>query len=106
MDYISIEIPDMNDSVSRIVLNGTVYLIRFTYTDTKDYWKFGIYSSTNEPILVGAKIVPNFPLNLFCAASGLPDGIFGAVSNNDRIGRQDFVNGDAEFRFYPVSFED
>lgn len=34
MEYIVIEVPDMNDSVSRIVLNRKQYLIRFTYNDT------------------------------------------------------------------------
>ena len=34
MDYITIEVPDMNDSVSRIVLNNTAYQIRFTWNDT------------------------------------------------------------------------
>lgn len=36
MDYTIIEVPDMNDSVSRVVLSGTAYLIRFTYNDSKD----------------------------------------------------------------------
>lgn len=40
MEYTIITVPDMNDSVSRIVLNGTAYLIRFTYNDTKDYLEF------------------------------------------------------------------
>ena len=43
MDYTIIEVPDMNDSVSRVVLSGTAYLIRFTYNDSKDYWKFSLY---------------------------------------------------------------
>ena len=34
MDYIIIEVPDMNDSVSRIALNGKQYQLRFTYNDT------------------------------------------------------------------------
>ena len=34
MDAIVIEVPDMNDSVSRITLLGTQYQIRFTYNDT------------------------------------------------------------------------
>ncbi len=102
MDYTIIEVPDMNDSVSRLVLNGIAYLIRFTYNDTKEYWKFGLYTSQNEPILVGVKIVPNFPLNLFYGLSGLPKGIFGAMSKLERIGRQDFLNGNASFIFCPV----
>ena len=53
MDYTIIEVPDMNDSVSRVVLSGTAYLIRFTYNDSKDYWKFSLYDSQNVPIVLG-----------------------------------------------------
>ena len=35
--------PDMHDSFSRVVLNNTEYLIRFTYNDTGDYCTFGLY---------------------------------------------------------------
>lgn len=102
MEYVIIEVPDKNDSISRIVLNGTAYLIRFTYNDTKDYWKFGLYTSQSEPILVGAKIVPGFPLNVFYGISALPDGIFGVISKREHIGRNDFVEGKAQFIFCPV----
>lgn len=101
MDYIVIEVPDMNDSVSRIVLNGTAYHIRFTYNDTGDYWKFGLYTTKDEPIVVGCKIVPNFPLNASYRESNLPSGVFCVVTKLDRIGRQDFVNGKAKFYFCP-----
>lgn len=102
MEYTIIEVPDMNDSVSRVVLNGTAYYIRFTYNDTHEYWKFGLYDSQNNPIVIGMKVVPNFPLNLFYGANGLPDGVFVAKSKKERIGREDFVNGNAEFIFCPV----
>jgi len=45
MEYIIIEVPDMNDSISRIVLNGTAYMLRFSYNDTCDYWKFSLYTT-------------------------------------------------------------
>ena len=45
MEYIVINVPDMNDSVSRIVLDGKAYLIRFTYNDTCDYWKFSLLTT-------------------------------------------------------------
>ena len=105
MDYTIIEVPDMNDSMSRIVLNGTVYYIRFTYNDTGDYWKFGLYNYLSEPIVLGIKIVPSFPLNVFYGVTKLPDGVFGAKSNLDRIGRNDFKNGKAEFIFIPAKIE-
>ena len=104
MDYIIIEVPDMNDSSSRIVLNGVPYFIRFTYNDTCDYWKFSLYNSLNEPIVLGIKIVPRFPLNVFYGVTRLPDGIFGVFTNLDRIGRNDFKDGKAKFIFAPVHF--
>lgn len=102
MEYIIIEVPDKNDSMSRIVLKDKSYQIRFTYNDTKDYWKFSLYTAQNEPIVVGIKIVPQFPLNVFYGVTRLPDGVFGVMTNLDRIGRKDFANGNAKFIFCPV----
>ena len=105
MDYTIIEVPDMNDSVSRVVLNNTAYLIRFTWNDTGGYWKFGIYDTQSEPIVIGVKIVPRFPLNVFYGVTKLPDGIFGVMTKLARIGRNDFVDGNASFIFCPVEIE-
>ena len=102
MEYTVIEVPDLNDSISRIVLSGTAYLIRFTYNDTGDYWKFSLYNSQSEPIILGIKIVPNFPLNLFFGVTRLPFGVFGVKTKLDRIGRAAFRNGEAKFIFCPL----
>lgn len=42
MEYTIIEVPDLNDSMSRVVLNGKAYLIRFTWNDRGGFWKFGL----------------------------------------------------------------
>lgn len=105
MDYIIIEVPDMNDSTSRVVLAGIPYQIRFTYNDTKDYWKFSLYNAQSEPIALGIKIVPQFPLNLFHGLSKLPSGVFGVMTKLGRVGRNDFVSGNAQFIFCPVESE-
>ncbi|WP_337937744.1 phage baseplate plug family protein [Anaerotignum faecicola] len=102
MEYTIIEVPDMNDSVSRIVLNDTVYFIRFTYNDTADYWKVSLYDAQNEPIVLGIKIVPRFPLNTFYPVSKLPDGIFAVITQLDHVGRNDFVEDKAQFIFCPL----
>lgn len=104
IEYIVIEVPDLNDSISRIVLNGTAYYIRFTYNDTGDYWKFGLYTTKEEPVVIGIKIVPRFPLNLFFGVTKLPDGMFGVMTKLDRIGRDDFKNGNAKFIFCPIEY--
>lgn len=106
MELIVIEVPDMNDSLSRIVLNGKAYFIRFSWNETGGYWKFGLYNTQNDPIVIGIKIVPRFPLNLFYGVTKLPDGVFGVQTKLSRIGRRDFVDGKAQFVFCPVVIEE
>ncbi|MCD8397529.1 MAG: hypothetical protein LUD12_10200 [Lachnospiraceae bacterium] len=106
MDYIIIEVPDMNDSISRITLDDVDYQIRFTYNDTQDYWSFGLYDDQGDPIAIGIKIVPRAPLNLFFGVNELPDGVFGVLSNLDRIGHDDFKDGNAKFIYAPVDMGD
>lgn len=103
MEYIVITVPDMNDSVSRVVLKGKQYLIRFTYNDTGGYWCFGLSDALGAPIVTGVKIVPRFPLNVFYyAMAELPIGVFGVMTELDKVGRKDFVDGKAKFIFAPV----
>lgn len=103
MDYIIIEVPDMNDSVSRVVLNGKQYLIRFTYNDTGEYWRFGLSDALGNQIITGVKIVPRFPLNVFyCGVTEMPKGVFGVMTKLDKVGRMDFREGRASFIFAPV----
>lgn len=106
MEYTIIEVPDMNDSLSRLVLNGTFYQIRFTYNDTNDYWTFGLYDDQDSPVALGIKIVPGMVLNMFLGRIELPKGVFGVLTELDRIGRYDFVNGKAQFVFVPAETED
>ena len=103
MDYIIIEVPDKNDSVSRIALSGKPYLIRFTYSDTCDCWSFGLADALGTPIRCGIKIVPRMPLNLYCGTTDMPRGVFGVLSDLERIGRRDFVDGRAKFIYAPLS---
>jgi len=95
----TITVPDMNDSFSRLTLDMEVYLIRFTWNDTAERWSFGLYTRQREPIAVGIKIVPSFPLNLQIVDSRFPLGVFGVISRNGIIGRDDFKNGLASFVF-------
>lgn len=104
MDFSIIEVPDMNDSISRIVLAGKQYLLRFTYNDTGGYWCFGLSDSLGNIILSGVKIVPSFPLNLFYySVAEMPAGVFGVLTELDKIGRNDFKDGKAKFIFCPTN---
>lgn len=99
---IVIQVPEYNDSFSRVVLGRKEYLIRFSYNDSGNYWTFGIYDGNRNPYVAGIKIVPNAPLNFFYLCHRLPDGVFAAVSSKDRIERYDFRDKKAQFVFMPI----
>lgn len=102
MEYTIIEVPDFNDSISRIVLDGRQYQIRFTYNDSGGFWTFGLMDMQGRALFAGVKIVPQFPLNLLLANEEMPMGVFAALTRQERIGRRDFMEGKAEFVFIPA----
>lgn len=96
-----IQVPDRNDSMSMLSIDGVVYLLRFTYNERYDYWSFGLYDEKENPILAMTRIVPNFPLFHFYTDTALPDGIFGCISDLDTVGREAFQKQTAEFIYIP-----
>lgn len=103
MKRTEIAVPDMNDSFSKIVIEGTEYLLRFTWNDTKGRWYFGIYTIMRDPIVQSIKLVPKFPINIQYIDTKLPSGIFGVYTNLDVVGRNDFNNQKAVFAYVPYS---
>lgn len=102
-----IDVPDMNDSISTLSIDGKEYGLRFTYNEKYDYWSFGLYDENDSPIIAMTRIVPNFPILHFYTDSDIPDGIFGCVSDSEKVGRYAFVNKTAEFIYIPnVELED
>jgi hypothetical protein len=98
---LEISVPDMNDSFSKVVIDETEHLLRFTWSDTAQRWNFGVYTVFREPIVQGLKIVPKFPLNLQYGDERMPSGIFGAYTKLDNVGRRDFAEGRAIFAYIP-----
>lgn len=96
-----IKVPDMNDSMSSISIDGVLYYLRFTYNETADLWSVGIYNKNRSPVVAMTRIVPNFPLFFYYRGEELPDGIWACLSNKEHIGRQTFNDGDAEFCYVP-----
>lgn len=72
MEYI--QIPDMNDSFSRVVLCRKEYLVRFLYNGEYDYWSFGVYDTGKNILLQHRKIVPLSPLTHFDTSVRIPQG--------------------------------
>ena len=101
-DIIDISVPDIHDSYSRVVLDGVQYLIRFTWNEYGQRWSFGLYTMQREPIAIGIRLVPRFPLNLQIVDDRFPTGIFGVYSDFDSIERDSFNNGEAAFSYVPL----
>lgn len=102
-----IDVPDMNDSISTLSIDGKEYGLRFTYNEKYDYWSFGLYDENDSPIIAMTRIVPNFPILHYYTDTDIPDGIFGCVSDDETVGRYAFVNKSAEFIYIPnVELED
>jgi hypothetical protein len=98
---IEITVPDLNDSFSRIILDGKQRLIRFSWNDFARRWSFGLYSMQKEPIAIGLRMMPLFPLNLQIVDPEFPSGIFGVKTKLTAIERHDFVNKKAAFVYIP-----
>lgn len=98
---IYIKVPDRNDSMSSLSIDGVEYRLRFTYNEKYDYWSFGLYQSAGDPIIAMTKIVPNFPIFHYYTYKDIPDGIFGCLSDTDHVGRQAFNDKTAEFVYIP-----
>lgn len=96
-----IDVPDMNDSISALSIDGVEYGLRFTYNESYDYWSFGLYDEDENPIVAMTRIVPNFPIMHFYTDTGIPDGIFGCISDTGTVGRNAFIDGTAEFVYIP-----
>lgn len=98
-EFIEIGVPNYNDSMSQVVIDGKVYYIRFTWNDRGSYWKFGLYDALGEPIVLGMKIVPWQLLNVFFKTYSLPPVAFAVDTDLERIGRYDFEEGRARFGY-------
>lgn len=102
-----IDVPDRNDSISALSIDGKEYGLRFVYNEKYDYWSFGLYDEDDNPIIAMTRIVPNFPLLHYYTDADIPDGIFGCLSDSGHVGRNAFIDRTAEFVYIPhVELED
>lgn len=79
-----IKVPDMNDSVSNLSIDGTEYILRFTYNEKYDYWSFGLYDEDENPIIAMTRIVPNFPIFFSTPTAPSRTGFSGACPRRRR----------------------
>lgn len=95
----TITIPDYDDSISLATIGQNICQMRFRWDSVGEYWEFGVYDKEFNPIFLGIKIVPNFPMNMFTGHEEFSEGYFVARTNEDRLTRDSFKNGNATFIF-------
>ena len=98
-----IHVPDLNDSISTLSIDGREYNLRFTFNEKYNYWSFGVYDSKKNPLVAMTRLVPNFPLLHYYTDTDLPNGAFGCISDKEEVGRNAFKDATAEFVYIPYS---
>ena len=46
----------------QLLLDGELFVLEFTWNALNEFWVMDIYTREEDPILLGIKIVPNYPL--------------------------------------------
>lgn len=106
---ITISMADANDFVESVILDGTAYRLHFSWNGFAGQWSMDIRTATNEDIVRGIAVVPNFPLFQQYKRNGTPRGEIAAIvvkpelAGNQTIGRKDFVNGKFSLVYIPES---
>lgn len=92
MAFIIPTITEISAYQFQITLDGKIYIFVFRWNSVSEYWTFDILDFASTPIVVGIKLVINFPLIKRYASDLLPPGELIAVDPSgslDRIGRYD-----------------
>lgn len=105
---IQISMYDANDFVESVLLDNETYKLKFGWNPYNESWSMDVRNEKGEDLVRGITIVPNFPLlNQHRRVTTLPTGeIMAVVVNqedkaNQKIGRQDFLNGKFSLVYIP-----
>lgn len=103
MEYYEISVPDKNDSVMRVNLDGTYYYLRTTWCESGSCWLLSVYDAEMELIIGMTRLCPGAIWNLYYVNSGGPQGALGVMSDSEDVGRDAFVDGTAHLVYVPLS---
>ena len=76
----------------QIQLDNIVYFLNFTWNGLNEFWTMDILNRNEEPLILGIKIVPNYPLLSTYTVEGMPPGNIicqNIVNTTDEIKRFD-----------------
>lgn len=58
----------------QIELEGVIFIFSFTWNALNEFWTMDIYNRDEDPLILGIKIVPNYPLLMPYTVFGKPAG--------------------------------
>ena len=58
----------------QIQLDNVIYFLNFTWNALNEFWVMNILNRNEEPLILGIKIVPNYPLLSTYTVDGMPAG--------------------------------
>lgn len=88
-------IPTRNDLAAytfQITLDGEIFIFAIRWNTEYEYWTFDILDFASNPLIVGVKMIINYPLIRRYVSDVLPKGEIVAVDGSsklERIGRTD-----------------
>ena len=97
LEYYEISVPDRNDSIMRVNLDEVYYNLRLTWNAYGVFWMLSIYDAEMNIILGMARLVPGTIWNFYYQTQGGPPGVLGVETEQETIGRNDFVDGKVQF---------
>lgn len=76
----------------QITLDGDIFILEFKWNALNEFWMMNIYDGQVNPIVLGIKLVPNYPLLSQYIKDGMPRGEIvcqNIVGSTDEISRFD-----------------
>lgn len=98
---ITITLPDANDFVVSVTLDGEVFRLHFAWNDTGAFWSMGIRNDKDNIIIERIRCVPNYPLLAQYRRPTLPKGEVLCITSSNTVGRNDFASGKAKLVYVP-----
>ncbi|MFR0938972.1 MAG: phage baseplate plug protein [Faecalibacterium prausnitzii] len=102
LEYYEISVPDRNDSIMRVNLDEVYYNLRLTWNAYGGFWMLSVYDAEMNIVIGMARLAPGAIWNFFYQVQGGPPGVLGVQTENEEIGRDDFVNGSAKLLYLPA----
>jgi hypothetical protein len=93
---IQIPIPDVNDSLTEVDLDGLTYFLRLSWNSEAELWTLSIENAYNELVVAGIAVLPGTPLLSGYRHLTVPAGELVALApdRRDTIGRAALASGE------------